>query len=61
VPSYTETLGLVYIEAMKQGLPVIGRRGTGIDGMGKAGRDYEVIESNTELPGILRELLDNEP
>jgi teichuronic acid biosynthesis glycosyltransferase TuaC len=60
VPSYTETLGLVFLEAMKQGLPVIGRRGTGIDGMGKVGRDYEVIESDGELPGLLRNLLNDE-
>lgn len=58
-PSYTETLGLVYIEAMKQGLPVIGRRGTGIDGMGVAGRDYEVIEKDDDLTGTLRALLDD--
>jgi glycosyltransferase involved in cell wall biosynthesis len=60
VPSYTDSLGLVYFEAMKQGLPVIGRRGTGIDGMGKAGRDYEVIEKDDDLTGTLRALLDDD-
>ncbi len=59
VPSYTETFGLVYAEAMKQGLPVIGRRGTGIDGMGKAGRDYEVIDNDEELYSLLPALLED--
>ncbi|MHC4460442.1 MAG: glycosyltransferase family 4 protein [Planctomycetota bacterium] len=59
VPSYTETLGLVYFEAMKQGLPVIGRRGTGIDGIGEAGRDYEVISNDEELYSLLPALLED--
>lgn len=32
MPSYTETFGLVYAEAMSQGLPVIYSRGQGFDG-----------------------------
>lgn len=60
VPSYTETFGLVYVEAMKQGLPVIGRRGTGIDGMGEAGRDYEVISNDEELYSLLPALLEDD-
>ena len=32
VPSHTETFGLVYAEAMSQGLPVIYTRGQGFDG-----------------------------
>lgn len=32
-PSYTETFGLSYIEALTQGLPVIYSKGQGIDGM----------------------------
>lgn len=32
MPSYTETFGLVYVEAMSQGLPVIYTRGQGFDG-----------------------------
>ena len=32
MPSFTETFGLAYIEAMSQGLPVICSRGQGIDG-----------------------------
>ena len=59
IPSYTETFGLVYVEAMKQGLPVIGRRGTGIDGMGEAGQDYEVISNDEELYSLLPALLED--
>jgi glycosyltransferase involved in cell wall biosynthesis len=61
VPSYTETFGLVYVEAMKQGLPVIGRHGTGIDGMGKAGEHYEVIKNDNDLGVLLQALLSDEP
>ncbi len=32
LPSYAETFGIVYIEAMSQGLPVIYTKGQGIDG-----------------------------
>jgi glycosyltransferase involved in cell wall biosynthesis len=32
MPSFNETFGLVYIEAMSQGLPVVYTRGQGIDG-----------------------------
>lgn len=60
VPSYTETFGLVYVEAMKQGLTVIGRHGTGIDGMGEAGRDYEVISNDEELYSLLPALLEDD-
>ena len=59
MPSYTETLGLVYLEAMKQGLPIIGRRGIGIDGMGKSGQDYELITNDDELLSLLPALLDD--
>jgi len=37
MPSYYETFGLVYIEAMSQGLPVIYTKGQGIDGYFKDG------------------------
>jgi glycosyltransferase involved in cell wall biosynthesis len=32
MPSFKETFGVVYIEALSQGLPVIYSRGQGIDG-----------------------------
>ena len=37
MPSYKETFGLVYAEAMSQGLPVIYTRGQGFDGFFKEG------------------------
>ena len=32
MPSFTESFGLVYVEAMSQGLPVIYSKGQGFDG-----------------------------
>jgi glycosyltransferase involved in cell wall biosynthesis len=57
VPSYTETLGLVYIEAMKQGLPVVGRKGTGIDGLGEQGVHYELVENDNSMASLLGGLM----
>ena len=37
MPSKTETFGLVYAEAMSQGLPVIYTRGQGFDGQFEEG------------------------
>ena len=37
MPSINETFGLVYVEAMSQGLPIVYTRGTGIDGYFKEG------------------------
>lgn len=37
MPSHTETFGLVYVEAMSQGLPVIYTRGQGFDSEGRDG------------------------
>lgn len=38
MPSYRETFGLVYIEALSQGLPVVYSKGQGIDGYFKEGK-----------------------
>jgi len=38
MPSLHETFGLVYIEAMSQGLPLIYSKGEGIDGYFKEGK-----------------------
>jgi glycosyltransferase involved in cell wall biosynthesis len=47
MPSRNETFGLVYIEAMSQGLPVIYSKGQGIDGYFKDGRiGYSVNPSD---------------
>ncbi len=37
LPSYTETFGIAYVEAMSQGLPVIFSEGQGLDGYYKHG------------------------
>ncbi len=60
VPSYWETFGIVYAEAMKQGAVVVARKGTGIDGMGVNGTHYVLIERDSDLPGNLAILL-NDP
>lgn len=38
MPSYKETFGLVYVEAMSQGLPLIYTRGQGFDGFFEEGK-----------------------
>ena len=32
MPSFTETFGLTYIEALSQGVPIVHSRGQGVDG-----------------------------
>lgn len=47
MPSFTESFGLVYAEAMSQGLPVIYTRGQGFDGQFPEGEvGYSVSSSN---------------
>jgi len=49
LPSHTETFGLVYIEALTQGLPVIYTKGQGIDGYFESGKiGYAVHSKNIE-------------
>lgn len=46
MPSHTETFGLVYVEAMSQGLPIIYTRGQGFDGQFREGEvGYAVSDS----------------
>lgn len=47
MPSYKETFGLVYIEAMTQGLPIIYSRGQGVDGYFENGKvGYRVLSND---------------
>lgn len=46
-PSYTETFGLSYIEALTQGLPVIYSKGQGIDGMFEDGQVGYPVDPNS--------------
>lgn len=46
MPSYKETFGTVYIEAMTQGLPVIYTKGQGIDGYFEQGSVGYACEAN---------------
>lgn len=49
MPSVTETFGLVYAEAMSQGLPVIYTKGQGFDGQFEEGQvGYSIISNNPE-------------
>lgn len=48
MPSHTETFGLVYAEAMSQGLPVIYSRGQGFDGYFPDGEVGYAVDSNNE-------------
>ena len=49
MPSFTESFGLVYAEAMSQGLPVIYSRGQGFDGQFEEGKiGYHVDAYNSE-------------
>ncbi|OEY71863.1 glycosyltransferase [Salegentibacter salarius] len=48
MPSFPETLGRVYFEAMASGLPVIGSKNTGIDGIISNGEEGFLIEPQDE-------------
>lgn len=49
MPSYNETFGLVYVEAMSQGLPIVYTKNEGVDGYFKKGEvGYAVSPDNIE-------------
>src|SRR5690606_7913380 len=48
MPSFPETLGRVYFEAMATGLPVIASKGTGIDGLIKEGKEGFLLDTFNE-------------
>ena len=61
MPSYTETFGLVYAEAMSQGLPVIYTRGQGFDGQfddGEVGFSVNA-DSPEEIADKIEKILEN--
>ena len=49
MPSLTESFGLVYVEAMTQGLPVIYSRGQGFDGQFPEGVVGKSVDAKNEL------------
>lgn len=59
MPSHTETFGLVYAEAMSQGLPVIYTRGQGFDGQFADGTvGYATSDRDAaQLAGCIRQVL----
>lgn len=61
MPSKLETFGVVYVEAMSQGLPIIYTKGQGIDGYFKQGEiGYAVESSNINEIGVsLLNILNN--
>jgi glycosyltransferase involved in cell wall biosynthesis len=63
LPSYNEGFGIVYVEAMSQGVPVIGVKGQGIEDVIKDGYNGFLAEPQNvnSLIGILDILIgDNE-
>ena len=46
MPSFHETFGIVYIEALSQGLPVIHSKGQGIDGFFTPGTVSQAVDPN---------------
>ncbi|MBE6754199.1 MAG: glycosyltransferase, partial [Ruminococcaceae bacterium] len=47
MPSYNETFGIVYVEAMASGCYTIGSRGEGIDGIITDGHNGALVESGS--------------
>lgn len=61
VPSLRETFGLVYVEAMTQGLPVIYSRGQGFDGFFKDGEIGMPVmaDSAEDVAGAIEKISDS--
>ncbi|WP_339147930.1 MULTISPECIES: glycosyltransferase [unclassified Sutcliffiella] len=61
MPSFRETFGLVYIEAMSKGLPVIYAKGEGLDGMFKDGEVGYAVDPNSEtmITDTIHSILEN--
>lgn len=55
MPSFPETLGRVYLEAMACGLPVIASKGTGLDGMITDGEEGYMVDH--KIPHSLDDIL----
>ena len=61
LPSYKEGFGMVYIEAMAQGIPVIGVKGEGIEDAIENGVNGFLVERKNieELVKIMKFLIEN--
>lgn len=58
MPSRTETLGLVVLEAMSSGLPVVGARAGGVPDMIEEGVNGRLFDSEEEAVEAIRSYLD---
>jgi len=61
LPSYSETFGVVYIEAMYAGLPAVGVKGQGIDGVIRDGINGFLVNprDSDDLAGKIEYLINN--
>jgi len=61
LPSWRETFGLVYLEAMAAAKPVIGVRGQGVDGIVEDGKTGYLVSPNSvsEVTEAIRSVLTN--
>jgi glycosyltransferase involved in cell wall biosynthesis len=59
MPSRTETLGLVVLEAMSSGLPVVGARAGGIPEMIEDGVSGSLFDNEEEAIAAIRQFLDS--